>query len=346
MTVGAPAAAPLHRTKRDERHERLVEAARSVFVKRGLPGARTREIADAAGVSEAVLYRHFGSKTEMFDAAVLGPLEEFSRSMAAAGKRMPAASRRERHAMSYELHVELFRAMQVMGPLLNSAPYQEDDAGQPFYDEHLAPLLTQVQASIEAAMSGWAFEGGDPQLVTVMSLGTYHWLALQARFGHPVADTTEVASRFLGFIMRALEVRPPPLGHPQRYDPAGVGTPIGELAWQVLEPLLPAGGGQGGQWRNHRAVLEAAAWKARTGLPWRRLPHSYGPWQTVWKRVRRWQSDGTWDRMIAALERAPAAAEEAQWMRVLAESQAPLSGHRSPDPDRPLTGERNHDHQP
>lgn len=320
MTSGEPAAARRRSADRDERRDRLVDAAREVFVKRGLQGARTREIADAAGVSEAVLYRHFRSKTEMFDEAVLGPLEDFSRSMAEAGERMPAASRRERHSMSYELHVELFRAMQAMGPLLNSALYRDDEAGRRFYDERLLPLLGQVQASIESAMSGWAFEGGDPQLVTVMSLGTYHWLALQARFGHPVADTTEVASRFLAFIMRALEVRPPPAENLPRYDPARVGTPIPDVVWETLEPLLPEGGARGGRWRDHRAVLEAAAWKARTGLPWRRLPRSYGPWQTVWKRVRRWQADGTWDRMITALDRLPGAAEDARWMRLLSAS--------------------------
>lgn len=317
MTTPATAGAPQRRADRDERRDRLVDAARGVFVKRGLEGARTRDIADAAGVSEAVLYRHFRSKTEMFDEAVLGPLEDFSRSMAEAGERMPAASRRERHSMSYELHVELFRAMQAMGPLLNSALYRDDEAGRRFYDQHLLPLLDQVQTSIQSAMSGWAFEGGDPQLVTVMSLGTYHWLALQARFGHPVADTTEVASRFLAFIMRALEVRPPPVEDLPRYDPVRAGTPIPDAVWETLEPLLPAGGTRGGRWREHRAVLEAAAWKARTGLPWRHLPRSYGPWQTVWKRVRRWEADGTWDRMIAALDQAPGAGEDAGWMRLL-----------------------------
>ena len=39
----------------------------------------------------------------------------------------------------------------------------------------------------------------------------------------------------------------------------------------------------------------------RTGVPWRDLPESFGPWQTAWKRHRRFSLDGTWDRIHAAL---------------------------------------------
>lgn len=39
----------------------------------------------------------------------------------------------------------------------------------------------------------------------------------------------------------------------------------------------------------------------RTGVPWRDLPESFGPWQTAWKRHRRFSMDGTWDRVHAAL---------------------------------------------
>ncbi|MEU5759973.1 transposase [Nocardia sp. NPDC047648] len=39
----------------------------------------------------------------------------------------------------------------------------------------------------------------------------------------------------------------------------------------------------------------------QTGSPWRDLPPVFGPWQTVWKRHRRYVADGTWDRMPTAL---------------------------------------------
>jgi transposase len=31
------------------------------------------------------------------------------------------------------------------------------------------------------------------------------------------------------------------------------------------------------------------------------VPERFGPWQTVWKRHRRYSGDGTWDRILSAL---------------------------------------------
>jgi AcrR family transcriptional regulator len=55
----------------------LLDAAREVFATRGFRGARTKEIADKAGVSEALLYRHFGSKAGLFEEAILEPVNAF-----------------------------------------------------------------------------------------------------------------------------------------------------------------------------------------------------------------------------------------------------------------------------
>ena len=43
----------------DERRQAIVEAAVPLFARKGFSGATTRELAEAAGVSEALLYRHF-----------------------------------------------------------------------------------------------------------------------------------------------------------------------------------------------------------------------------------------------------------------------------------------------
>ncbi len=69
----------------------------------------------------------------------------------------------------------------------------------------------------------------------------------------------------------------------------------GELtdrAWSSIEPLLPRSGGRGGQWRDHRRVINGILWKLRTGAPWRDLPERYGPWQTCADRLYRWRREG------------------------------------------------------
>jgi AcrR family transcriptional regulator len=49
---------------------RLLAATRSLLAHNGRRGTTTREIADQAGVNEATLFRHFGSKDALVDACV------------------------------------------------------------------------------------------------------------------------------------------------------------------------------------------------------------------------------------------------------------------------------------
>jgi AcrR family transcriptional regulator len=46
----------------EETRDRILTAARDVIAKKGKRGATTREIAEVAGVNEATLFRHFGTK--------------------------------------------------------------------------------------------------------------------------------------------------------------------------------------------------------------------------------------------------------------------------------------------
>jgi transposase len=49
-------------------------------------------------------------------------------------------------------------------------------------------------------------------------------------------------------------------------------------------------------------VLNGILWVQRTGAPWRDMPERYGPVSTAHDRFRRWQKDGTWQRIVDALE--------------------------------------------
>jgi transposase len=72
--------------------------------------------------------------------------------------------------------------------------------------------------------------------------------------------------------------------------------------YELIEPLLPAGGQVGRPWANHRCVLNGLFWKLCSGVSWRDIPERYGPWQTVYERYRAWRQDGTWERIVQALQ--------------------------------------------
>lgn len=49
----------------EDTRERILAAARDTISRKGKRGATTREIAEVAGVNEATLFRHFGSKEQL-----------------------------------------------------------------------------------------------------------------------------------------------------------------------------------------------------------------------------------------------------------------------------------------
>ena len=73
--------------------------------------------------------------------------------------------------------------------------------------------------------------------------------------------------------------------------------------WERVDPLLPSNEGRKGRpFEDNRRVVEGIVYRYRTGIPWRDLPREeYGPWQTVWKRHRRYAEDGTWDRVLTQI---------------------------------------------
>ena len=52
----------------DERREQILRAAVELFSRKGFKGTTTKEIANASGVSEAMVFRHFASKDELYTA--------------------------------------------------------------------------------------------------------------------------------------------------------------------------------------------------------------------------------------------------------------------------------------
>jgi AcrR family transcriptional regulator len=72
----AAAEVPVRR-QRGEPRRLLLDAARTLFARRDYRSTTTREIAEAAGVSEYLLFRHFGSKAGLFREALVLPFTSF-----------------------------------------------------------------------------------------------------------------------------------------------------------------------------------------------------------------------------------------------------------------------------
>src|ERR1039458_5771535 len=58
------------RLPRERRREQILKSAERLFAGTGLRSTTTSALAKAAGISEAILYRHFGAKQKLFEEVV------------------------------------------------------------------------------------------------------------------------------------------------------------------------------------------------------------------------------------------------------------------------------------
>jgi transposase len=88
---------------------------------------------------------------------------------------------------------------------------------------------------------------------------------------------------------------------------------LSDAQWALPAPLLPVvRTGRPPKW-SKRQLIDGIRWRIRVGAPWRDVPEFYGPWQTVYGLFRRWQRDGTWRRVITALQTRADAAGLIEW---------------------------------
>lgn len=175
---------PRQRMAGPERREQIVRAAREVFISQGLGGSRTREIALAAGVNEALLYQHFDSKDELFRAAVREPLEAVAQRLeqvAAFPPPDPEASRDEIRARAKDFAVDLVESMVEIAPLLGVMVFSGDAAASENFKTAVEPIVTQVSAIAQANAGWWEHNEYNPDLITRFMFGAVWFEVMHAR---------------------------------------------------------------------------------------------------------------------------------------------------------------------
>lgn len=185
--------APRRRMTADARREQLLETARTVFLRSGLGGTTVRDITDAADVNTALLYRHFASKEELFDAAVAQPLQDALEGVVSRAREASVYIGRpdvQRAAVADTIG-RLLQAMGEITPLLGVVLFSE--RGAAFHAEHLAPAVRTIAQAADIARPHTGHRPYDPELVATMLVGTCFWHGLQEVFEGEHGDRDRVA---------------------------------------------------------------------------------------------------------------------------------------------------------
>lgn len=148
---------------RARNRERLLQAASALFAQRGYRGTTTRDIAEAAGITERTLFRHVSSKSELFREAVISPVEMFIEQFRSSWDQRPRGSR----GTDVEIKEFIGNLLDVVEgerhlllALLACLAYENDDEDFSDLRGTLAPLLSTLDDifEVEAATRGWELD--------------------------------------------------------------------------------------------------------------------------------------------------------------------------------------------
>ena len=180
------------RLRAEERREKILEAARKVFLENGFAGARTRRIAEEAGITEALLYRFFPSKFDIFQAAVHEPLERFVEQLLATTADIDPAEgdRRDRLRQVNEM---LLQFMADSAPFLAVVLLSELSEARRVYQTDLHPTLSRLIYEVVSKITGWRQRDGS--LIFAAMFGTHLGLAFDALLLGRDVDAPRVADQ-------------------------------------------------------------------------------------------------------------------------------------------------------
>jgi transposase len=74
--------------------------------------------------------------------------------------------------------------------------------------------------------------------------------------------------------------------------------------WLLIADIFTPPARTGRPPRDRRQIVDGILWILRTGAPWRDLPESFGPWETVFGCFDRWNANGTLDAILQRLRAA------------------------------------------
>jgi AcrR family transcriptional regulator len=183
-----PSQAKQRRLPAEKRRELILDAARDSFIRKGYAGATTKDIAEATGVTEAMVYRHFASKQELFEEAVALPLERAVGELAEyQSERRPSAGEHEDaadfvRAESLAFFSDLLVAMREIAPLLGVVLFTDEERGGEYYRERISPIHDRVRAIIVDNLPTWNARDFDADILARVTFGMSWALAVDERF--------------------------------------------------------------------------------------------------------------------------------------------------------------------
>lgn len=183
------------RLSAEARRRLIIDAARDVFLENGEAGARLRDIADRAGITEAYLYRYFTSKAELYHAAVFEPVEQIIDEFEAALDELTATNGITAAELVHRLNEIMLGFMVAAVPYLGVALFSDLAVENSFYKTTLRPRVYDRTRDVIAAIKGWPDKRVDLTVVNDSMWSLNYGVALDGLLRGVSIDVPRAAKR-------------------------------------------------------------------------------------------------------------------------------------------------------
>jgi TetR/AcrR family transcriptional regulator len=166
----------------DQTRARILEAAVREFSASGLAGARTEQIAEAAGVNKALLYYYFSNKLALYDAALESVANRVvTSSMAAMGAECSPGERLVQFALNHFDRIHSQRAFQsLMQQEMIRLHRGEENALASLVDKVFRPTMARVRQVYEEGRNSGELIRVDEAQIMYAALGANVFYFLSA----------------------------------------------------------------------------------------------------------------------------------------------------------------------
>jgi AcrR family transcriptional regulator len=171
-TTTVPAAA---RMAGEERRLQILRVAIGLFARKGFRGTTTREIAQAAGVSEAMVFRHFATKEELYSAildhkACAGGALNLCDSEAVADAVRRKDDRAVFEGLAFTVLQHHEHDMEFLRLLMHAA-LEGHELGQMFWERNVLQMYEFLSAYIRERQREGAIRNVDPRIIVRAFMG-------------------------------------------------------------------------------------------------------------------------------------------------------------------------------
>jgi AcrR family transcriptional regulator len=213
----------------EDRRRQILATATDIFARQGFKGTTTRQIAEAAQVNEAIIFRHFPSKEELYWAVLEHKCNEGRKRWQRYEHLADGTSPEEAFASLARAYLQHRRQDASLGRLLLFSALEHHQLSRRFFETYIAKFYEDTARGIRKQIQAGKFREVDPLLAARSFFGMvwYHFL-IQELFGakyvqkfHLDKASRAIADIWLqGMLPRG---KPPATGGRQLAGAAGAG---------------------------------------------------------------------------------------------------------------------------